>query len=363
MVKSGLKWVGMALLALSGYLLFWPVPIDPVSWNAPQTAGYTGDFKPNNALENLKFFDLDGESGPEDVAIDGDGIAYAATHGGDIIRIDPATGKARKFANTNGRPLGLEFGADGTLYVADAFLGLVAIDKSGVVKVLTNKTDDGSAIKYADDLDVTRAGVIYFSDASTKFGAKQYQGTLSGSLLDLMEHGPNGRILKYDPATSKTTVVVDGYSFTNGLALAKDESYFLFAETGTYSVHKYWLKGAKAGKVEALLTNLPGFPDNINDNPDGTFWLGLVSPRSEAVDSLSSKPFVRKIVQRLPAMFRPKPQRYGFIVRIDGEGKIIETLQGPAGDYALTTGAITLNDGRIIVTSLTEARLGILPRQ
>jgi len=31
---------------------------------------------------------------------------------------------------------------------------------------------------------------------------------------------------------------------------------------------------------EVILDNLPGFPDNINNAEDGTFWIGLVSPRN-----------------------------------------------------------------------------------
>ena len=63
---------------------------------------------------------------------------------------------------------------------------------------------------------------------------------------------------------------------------------------------------------------------------------------------------------RLPDAMKPAPTRYGIILRIDAEGHVIETLQDPTGHYALTTGAVTLPDGRIAVTSLTEPHLGLL---
>ena len=100
----------------------------------------------------------------------------------------------------------------------------------------------------------------------------------------------------------------------------------------------------------------------INRNPDGTFWLGLVSPRNDAVDGLSGKPFLRKVIQRLPAAIRPKPQRYGFVVKIDENGTVLETLQDPSGAYALTTGAIEGPDGKLYISSLTEPDLGVLER-
>ena len=363
MFNKILKWFGVLLLAMVAYLLLWPVPIDPVSWTPPENAGYTGDFSPNNKLGQLKFINLDGRYGPEDVALGGDGKLYAAMHDGSILRINLQNLKVEEFVNTGGRPLGVEFGSDGVLYVADSYRGLLAIDPKGQIKLLADKSADGSLINYADDLDVTKKGVVYFSDASTKFGARQSKGTLEGSLLDLMEHGPNGRILKYDPDTGETTIVLEGRSFANGVALGPNDAYFLFAETGTYDVHKFWLKGEKAGTMETIVQNLPGFPDNINDNGDGTFWLGLVSPRSAPMDRLSDKPFVRKIVQRLPAFIRPKPQRYGFIVRIDGDGKVLETMQDPKGIYALTTGALDGPDGSVFVTSLSEPRLGVWRKQ
>lgn len=355
-------WIGCGVAIGLAYLLVWPVPIEPVAWQAPKTNGYVGDYIKNDRLKALKFIDLLGESGPEDAALGKDGSLFVSVHSGKILMLDVESGKVESFANPGGRVLGIEVSSKGELFAADAYRGLLRIDETGDVQLLADKTEDGSPISYANDLDITQDGVIYFSDASVKFRPKAHGGTLPASLLDLMEHGGHGRVLKYDPATGKTGVIIEGRSFANGIALAKDETFLLIAETGTYSVLKYWLKGEKRGQIEVLIENLPGFPDNINRNPDGSFWLGLVSPRSPAVDLLSGLPFLRKIVLRLPAAFRPKPQRYGFALRFDGMGKIIETLQDPAGDYALVTGAVDVGKGKTIITSLTEGRLGYFLR-
>jgi len=79
------------------------------------------------------------------------------------------------------------------------------------------------------------------------------------------------------------------------------------------------------------------------------------------MDNLSDKPFMRRVIMRLPDALQPAPTRYGFILKMDEGGAVIETLQDPSGTYALTTGAVNLSDGRVVVTSLTEPRLGILP--
>ena len=57
---------------------------------------------------------------------------------------------------------------------------------------------------------------------------------------------------------------------------------------------------------------------------------------------------------------RPQLQRYGMVVRIDGNGNVLETLQDPDGGYALNTGALTGPNGELVVTSMTEPRLGYL---
>lgn len=352
-----LFWFLSALLAcLIAYLVLWPVSVRPVAWEVSENPGYTNAFAPNDRLSSLDLVGLDGRIGPEDTDVGPDNLVYLATHNGEILRIE-ADGSISPFAQTEGRPLGIEFAADGTLYVADAYLGLLSVDRSGQVSLLSNQTADGSPILYADDVDIAADGAVYFSDASTRFGAEANGGTLSASVLDLVEHSGNGRILKYDPASGKTTIFADGLNFANGVAVNEASDAVFVVETGAYRVWRFPRDG---GPGQIVLDNLPGFPDNINNAPDGTFWVGLVSPRNAIMDNLAGNPFLRRVIMRLPDAMKPAPTRYGLIFRMDATGRVIETLQDPAGRYALTTGAVTLPDGRIAVTSLTEPALGLL---
>ncbi|MEO1142090.1 MAG: SMP-30/gluconolactonase/LRE family protein [Pseudomonadota bacterium] len=357
-MRKFLKIAAVPLLILLGYLSFWPVPIEPKAWNAPTNAGYVGDFRANNDMASMRLIDLGGYVGPEDLTEGPDGRIYMSTHSGVVAYYDPETDKVGKYVDSNGRILGLEFGPDGILYGADAYQGLVRFEEDGSETLLTNKTSDGSPIKYANSLDITSDGIIYFTDATQRFGAKENGGTLPASILDLMEHGLTGRVLKFDPSTGETSVVIEGLSFANGVSLTKDEKHLLVAETGNYSVTKFALDGS--GASERILRNLPGFPDNLNRDADGSFWLGLASPRSEPVDRLSGSPFLRKVIMRLPEAVRPKPQRYGFIIWFEEDGEVRQTVQDPSGAYALTTGALTGANGRVYVSSLTEAKLGVL---
>lgn len=352
-----LRGLAAGLLLLGLYLAFWPVSVRPVAWVAPEDPGYTGPYAPNDRLAGLTLLDIAGRTGPEDAALGPDGLIYIATHDGEILRLSP-DGRAEVFAVTGGRPLGVEFAPDGTLWVADAYRGLMAVDTLGNARVVTDRTSDGSPILYADDVDIGPDGAIYFSDASTRFGAQANGGTLAASILDLVEHSATGRVLRHDPGTGQTTVFADGLTFANGVAVSADGQSLFVVETGAYRIWRYPLAG---GPGQVVLGNLPGFPDNINPAPDGTFWVGLVSPRNPVMDALSGWPALRRVIMRLPEAMKPAPTRHGFLLRMDAAGQVLETLQDPAGDYALTTGAITLPDGGIVVTSLSEPRLGFLP--
>ena len=363
-MKALFAFLGLVLFGGLAYLLFWPVPITPVAWQAPMPPGYSGQWEANSRLAKLDTLPLGEHAGPEDITakvIDDRLAIFTALHDGSIIKIDPRNGELTPFANTNGRPLGLEFDQSGNLIAADAYRGLISIAPDGTVTLLTDKTDDGSPIRYADDLDIASDGRIFFSDASTHFGAKDFGGTLQGSLLALMEHSNDGRILVYDPKDKSTTVLKDGFTFPNGIAMCPQDRCVLFAETGTYSIKRIWLQGKNAGQIETVLDNLPGFPDNLNRAPDGSFWLGLTSPRSAPLDKLSSKPFVRKIIQRLPSAMRPKAENYGFVLNFGLDGHVLNILQDPKGTYPLTTGAFEPDDGWLYISSLNATSIGRLP--
>ena len=109
-------------------------------------------------------------------------------------------------------------------------------------------------------------------------------------------------------------------------------------ETGEYRVIRYWLEGPRAGQSETLIDELPGFPDNITTGLEGRFWIALVSPTNRLLDSLSGMPFVRKMIQRLPAFVRPEAELYGHIIAVNAIGEVVENLHDPAAGYPINTG-------------------------
>ena len=355
-IKRSLLGASAALIA---YLLLWPIPVDPVAWQSTASEGYVGVYTANDRLSNLEQNNILGRHGPEDAAITPDGILYLTTSDGEVLQRSP-DGAMSVFASGLGRALGIEVAPDGTIWVADAYRGLTRLTPDGA-ELMASQTDDGTLIQYANSLDFAPDGTVWFSDASTKFGAQATGGTLEASYLEILEHGRTGRIIRFDPATGDATTMLTGLSFANGIAMGPAGEWLLFVETGANAVRRLWIDGPRAGEVEDVLTNLPGFPDNIKRDLNGGFLLGLVSKRAPAADMAAPYPIMRKVLQRLPAALRPKAVSYGFILHLNNAGEVTETWQDPAAGYPLTTGAVRDLDGSLWITSLSAEWLARLP--
>ncbi|MBI9073918.1 MAG: SMP-30/gluconolactonase/LRE family protein [Desulfatibacillum sp.] len=360
-MKRSFSLLAMILFVLIAYFLLWPVPVDPVSWPAPLNQGYTGSFAANARLAPLEFVNIGPGTGPEAVAIDSQGRIYTGTKQGWIVRLDKDAKNPENWVNTGGRPLGMAFSPSGNLIVADAKQGLLSIAPDAQATVLADKVQ-GTPIAYADDLDVTEDGIIYFSDASTKFNPQTTGDSVEASMNDLIEHGGHGRLLRYNPATGATTILITGLQFANGVAVSHDGRSVLFNETGAYRIMRYWIKGPKRGAMEPVLENLPGFPDNITRGMDGRYWVALVAPRNALLDKLSDQPFVRKILPRLPKAIKPKAEDYGHIFAMNDTGKVLVNLQDPAGIFPANTSALE-TPTHLILGTLQAPHLARLDKQ
>lgn len=346
-MRKALAAVGLLACGVL-YLLLWPVPVDPVAWDAPVNKGLVDPFAPDARLRHARAIDLGEHHGPEDVTAGHDGRLYATSSNGAVLQID-SYGNVSVFADVGGRPLGIETDSDGSLIVANAYIGLQRIFRDGSVKTLLSAVD-GQALVYADDLAIADDGSIYFSEASTKFGAQKFAGTFEGSLLDIMEHGGHGQIIEFIPDTGVARIIIDNLNFANGVAISDDQTYLLIAETGSYRILKHWLQGPDTGTTEVLIDNLPAFADNINNGKDGRFWIGMVAPRNKLLDDLSDKPFIRKIVQRLPPNIRPTAEPYSHVIAISGDGEVLMNLQDPQARFPTLTGVLETDDALYLTT-------------
>jgi sugar lactone lactonase YvrE len=190
-MRKLIKVIVVLLVLVSLYLLFWPVPIEPIAWTPPEAPGLTGPYAENNLLSEAKLYPLAGGYGPEDTAIGPDGLVYTGLDDGSIIRFSPDDGSTiETITNTGGRPLGLEFD-DNRLYIADAIKGLIYIEeataKTGHQITVAVDEFEGKKMIFVDDLAIATDGTVWFTDASTRFD-------LHNNITDYFESLPTGRL-------------------------------------------------------------------------------------------------------------------------------------------------------------------------
>ena len=126
MKRTLLRSLIAIVVLLVGYLLLWPVPINPAVWTPPTAPELTGVYVQNSELSKIERLRIDGNN-PEDVAFDNQDRIYCGTADGIIYRLQPDGTNPEVFAQTKGRPLGLVFDHEGTAAIALA-LGDAAVD-------------------------------------------------------------------------------------------------------------------------------------------------------------------------------------------------------------------------------------------
>ena len=340
----------LIVVAALAYLLFAPVSITPAAWSPPAAPTLTGQYERNTRLSTVERLSVGDGHKPEDVALDAAGRIYAGLEDGRIVQLQPDGTQPRVFANTQGRPLGMVFDRAGNLIVTDAISGLLSVSPAGEIKVLATEAD-GTKFGCLNDLDIAADGTIYFTEASYKYPMAQFTN-------DILEHQPNGRLMAFDPQTQTPRTLLKGLYFANGVAVSPDQSFVLVAETGKYRIRRLWLKEPKEGMDDTFIDNLPGFPDGISSNGSDKFWVALVTPRQAIFDRSLPYPFLRKMMFRLPKMLQPAPERYSFVIALDGQGRVVENLQnGSSYGYAQIANVIE-RDGKLYFGSIGEDTVG-----
>jgi sugar lactone lactonase YvrE len=289
--------------------------------------------------------------GAEDVLVGPDGTVWTGTEDGAIWAIDPTDGSTRRVADTDGRPLGLELLPDGRLLVCDATRGLLAVEPgSGAIEVLLDRIE-GEPMRFCNNAAVASDGTIWFSDSSRHYGIERWKD-------DFVQDTHTGRLVRRDP-DGTVTVVLDGLRFSNGVALAADESYVAVAECRGRTVVRLWLTGPRAGERDHLVTDLPGYPDNISRGSDGLVWVSLASPVDGLVERLGSAPMVlRRAVTRIPERLQPAPKRTIRAQAYDADGRLVHDVDVDHPGFHMVTG-VREHEGRVWLGSLHEAAVAV----
>ena len=322
------------------YLLFWPVPIRPRAWRPPADPGESGPYVANADLARAALVSMGNapdDVSPETAALDPrDGRIYTGLANGWIVRLDPASGRVERVADVGKRPLGIVVAPDGTLYVAHTTRGVLAIGADGKARPVADCGADPLR-GFTDSLVLAADGAIWFTCPSRRFDVDDIR-------FDAMEARRTGRLMRHDPATGRTSVELEGLQFANGVAMAPDDAFVLVNEWNGYRVTRLWLSGPRRGRRDVFIENLPGYPDNIHLDAKGLYWVGLVVRRNAAVDRLHPHPFLMKILPRIPEALQPHAPKFGWLIALDANGRVVRNLQDATGHTDQVTGALRVGD-------------------
>jgi sugar lactone lactonase YvrE len=344
---SKIKSVFLAMSIMIPMLLFiQSCAIKPLAWQPKKKPLFEGVTKFNNELATVEKIDLGGWVGAEDIVFDSIGNLYCGVHkaendfsDGKILKINP-DGKTEIFYDAGSWVAGLHFDNQSNLIALSHKEGLISISPQKKVTVLATKDEKGNTFFIPNGLDIDSEGNIYFTNTSSespytiKYGRKL-----------ILEMKPQGGLYQYNPTTKEIKTLIDGTYFGNGVVISKDETFLLMVETTKYRILKYWLKGEKAGKTEIFMDNLHGFPNGISVREDGSFWLGFTTKRNDALDKIHPKTGMKKLVYGLPKWLQPKEDKFGMVMHLSENGKILNTYFDTTGMEMPEAGSVKEQNG------------------
>lgn len=341
------------------------VYVSPTYFALPPAPASSGDgagvYAINNKLRDVTLIGLGRIESPEDVILDRDDNLYAGSRHGDVIRfLAPDYERMEVYAHIGGQPLGLAFDREDNLHVCVGGMGLYRVTPERKVERVTDETNrswtsinDDSRLRLADDLDIADDGRIFFSEATVRYEMHEWP-------VDGLEARGNGRIVCFDPRDGSTRTVLRGLRFPNGIAIASDGQSILFAETWGCCIKRYWFDGPKAGQVQMVIDNLPGYPDNINLASDGHYWLALVGMRCPAYDLAMRMPgFRRRMATRVPVDEWLFPNiNTGCVLKFSEAGEILETLWDLGGENHPMITSMREHRGHLYLGGISNNRIG-----
>ncbi|CAH2063900.1 unnamed protein product [Thlaspi arvense] len=283
-------------------------------------------------------------------------FAYTSPHRGNCSR--------HEVVPTCGRPLGLSFEKKtGDLYICDGYLGVLKVGPEGGLAELVVDQAEGRKVTFANQMDIDEEeDLFYFNDSSDKYHFRE--------VFYVVTNGErSGRVIRYDKKTKEAKVVMDNLRCNNGLALNKDRSFLISCESSTGLVHRYWIKGPKAGTRD-IFAKVPGYPDNIRLTPTGDFWLGIHCKKNLLGKLIVNNRWLGKLVEKTVKLdlliglmngFKP----HGIAVKISGEtGEILEILEDKEGKtMQYVSEADERPDGKLWFASVFTPALWVLDRK
>ena len=332
---------GLGLLVVFGlFWVMWPSAIQPAYWDEPQPPALTGALARNTALDAARQYRI-GEPGTAvGLVLAPDGSVYFGTHDGHIHRFLPGRPEnpVQEIARITDAPIfGLAWAGDGMLAIA-SLNGLYGLDLvNGSVDRLSTGVP-AHPFGYVNDLTVSPDGTIFFTDSSARW---QMMNEDSRYFREMLENRPTGSVYAWNPHMEQTILLRDRLYYPNGITLAPDGQSLLIAETFRHRIVRLQLTGPRAGDLDVLAENLPGYPDSLTLDPQGRLVISMPTTRDPALRLLHRHPALAELYTKLPSWLRPNlGSADGFLLVMNPRtGTVLETLYSGDSRFCLLSDA------------------------
>ena len=328
----------------------------------PSTAPDSGSpYALNDKLRNVGAVGLRIIEGAEDMILDRDDNLYCGNRHGDIMRFfGPDHTRHEIFAHVGGQPLGLPSTATAISTSASAAWAFIrsrpTASSTDCRTRPTARCSRWSTISGCGSPTISTSppdGRVYFSEATIRFEMHEWP-------VDALESRGNGRIICYDPKTGKSHTEVSNLIFPNGICMLPDGESFFFAETFGCRVSRYYYAGPNKGRLDIIIDNMPGYPDNINRASDGNYWLAIVGMRSPALDLALRMPgFRRRMARRIaPDAWMYPNLNTGCVIKFNEQGEVLESLWDLGGKNHPMITSIREHKGILYLGGIYNNRIG-----
>ncbi|EQA44636.1 SMP-30/Gluconolaconase/LRE-like region [Leptospira broomii serovar Hurstbridge str. 5399] len=140
----------------------------------------------------------------------------------------------------------------------------------------------------------------------------------SGAVPEAIGLYPHGKLWMYDRKTESVSLVLNGFTFVDGILLEENpsgmEESVIFTETSKFRILRAFISGKNEGKSEVLFENLPGLADGLERDEKGRIWTGIIKRRSGLINFVHGNPWMKSVLLPLPQWILPISKKTGFLV-------------------------------------------------
>jgi ribose transport system permease protein len=142
--------------------------------------------------------------------------------------------------------------------------------------------------------------------------------------------------------------------------MVPDGQSFLFAETWGCRISRYYYDRVKKGRVESVIPDLPGYPDNINLASDGNFWCGIIGMRAPTFDLAQKMPKLRRpmVAQIARDEWLYPNMNTGGVIKFDLSSAIVQSLWDSVGERHSQVTSMREHKGYLYLGGIFNNRIG-----